>query len=50
MKAMGEEFDTDFHEALTNIPAPKPDHERESSGCNSKRIPAQRERLSGMPK
>ena len=25
MKAKGEEFDTDFHEALTNIPAPTPD-------------------------
>lgn len=23
MKAMGEEFDTDFHEAVTNIPAPE---------------------------
>jgi molecular chaperone GrpE len=25
MKSMGEEFDTDFHEAVTNIPAPDPD-------------------------
>jgi molecular chaperone GrpE len=25
MKAIGEEFDTDFHEAMTNIPAPKPE-------------------------
>jgi molecular chaperone GrpE len=25
MKVMGEEFDTDFHEAITNIPAPKPE-------------------------
>jgi molecular chaperone GrpE len=25
MKALGEEFDTDFHEALTNIPAPVPE-------------------------
>jgi molecular chaperone GrpE len=25
MKAMGEVFDTDFHEAVTNIPAPAPD-------------------------
>ena len=25
MKSLGEEFDTDFHEALTNIPAPKPE-------------------------
>jgi molecular chaperone GrpE len=25
MKVMGEEFDTDFHEALTEIPAPGPD-------------------------
>jgi molecular chaperone GrpE len=25
MKAAGEEFNTDFHEALTNIPAPKPE-------------------------
>jgi molecular chaperone GrpE len=25
MKALGEVFDTDFHEALTNIPAPLPD-------------------------
>jgi len=25
MKVMGEEFDTDFHEAMTNIPAPKPE-------------------------
>jgi len=23
MKAVGENFDTDFHEALTNIPAPE---------------------------
>ena len=25
MKTIGEEFDTDFHEAITNIPAPSPD-------------------------
>jgi molecular chaperone GrpE len=25
MKVLGESFDTDFHEALTNIPAPEPD-------------------------
>ncbi len=25
MKVMGEEFSTDFHEAMTNIPAPKPE-------------------------
>jgi len=25
MKTIGEEFDTDFHEAITNIPAPTPD-------------------------
>ncbi len=25
MDAMGKEFDTDFHEAITNIPAPKPE-------------------------
>jgi molecular chaperone GrpE len=25
MKALGEEFNTDFHEALTKIPAPKPE-------------------------
>ncbi len=25
MKALGEEFNTDYHEALTKIPAPKPD-------------------------
>lgn len=25
MKSLGEVFDTDFHEAVTNIPAPKPD-------------------------
>jgi molecular chaperone GrpE len=25
MKVMGEEFNTDFHEALTKIPAPKPE-------------------------
>ena len=25
MRVMGEEFDTDFHEAITNIPAPKPE-------------------------
>jgi molecular chaperone GrpE len=25
MKSMGEEFDTDFHEAVTNIPAPDPE-------------------------
>ncbi len=25
MDAMGKEFDTDFHEAITNIPAPTPD-------------------------
>jgi molecular chaperone GrpE len=25
MKAQGEEFNTDFHEALTNIPAPSPE-------------------------
>jgi molecular chaperone GrpE len=25
MNAMGQEFDTDFHEAITNIPAPSPD-------------------------
>lgn len=25
MDAMGKEFDTDFHEAITNIPAPSPD-------------------------
>ena len=25
MKVMGEEFTTDFHEALTNIPAPRPE-------------------------
>ena len=25
MKAMGEEFNTDYHEALTKIPAPKPE-------------------------
>ncbi|MCX6243754.1 MAG: nucleotide exchange factor GrpE [Bacteroidetes bacterium] len=25
MKALGESFDTDFHEALTNIPAPEPE-------------------------
>jgi molecular chaperone GrpE len=25
MKTIGEEFDTDFHEAITNIPAPVPD-------------------------
>jgi molecular chaperone GrpE len=25
MKVMGEEFNTDFHEAMTNIPAPKPE-------------------------
>jgi molecular chaperone GrpE len=25
MKVMGEEFNTDFHEAITNIPAPTPD-------------------------
>lgn len=25
MKTMGEPFDTDFHEAITNIPAPSPD-------------------------
>ncbi|MCX6248754.1 MAG: nucleotide exchange factor GrpE [Bacteroidetes bacterium] len=25
MKATGEEFNTDYHEALTNIPAPKPE-------------------------
>ena len=25
MKTVGEEFDTDFHEAITSIPAPSPD-------------------------
>ena len=25
MRVMGEEFNTDFHEAITNIPAPKPE-------------------------
>jgi molecular chaperone GrpE len=25
MKTIGEDFDTDFHEAITNIPAPTPD-------------------------
>lgn len=26
MDAMGKEFDTDFHEAITNIPSPTPEH------------------------
>jgi molecular chaperone GrpE len=25
MKAMAEEFNTDYHEALTKVPAPKPE-------------------------